>query len=116
MVTRSGLRLTLMSPAHMMRQANELGSKRDGISVHLTSLKPICPKNAPDAWEAQSLKAFEQGVAETSTIDKTDQNTYMRFMRPLRVEKSCLRCHINQGYMVGDVRAASVSRYPHDRF
>ncbi len=102
--TPDGVPLTMMNPAYMTRQANELGLERIGIYGHLTSLKPLRPDNAPDPWEAKALKEFENGVAEISSVEPLAGNQVMRLMRPLLVEQECIECHAHQGYKVGEVR------------
>ena len=102
--TPSGRRLTLMNPAYMTRQVHEIGAKQYGLRGHITSLDPIRPANAADAWETKALRAFEQGVTEVSSVEKFDNKVYMRLMHPLFTEQSCLKCHDEQGYKVGDLR------------
>ena len=60
LVTPSGRRLTLMNPAYMTRQVHELETKEFGTHGHITSLKPLRPANAPDAWETNALRAFKR--------------------------------------------------------
>ena len=103
-VTPSGRRLTLLNPAYMTRQIYELAQKSGLPRGHLTSLKPLRPQNAPDPWEKQALEAFEQGQTEISAVVSMDGQSYMRLMRPFRIEPSCLTCHEEQGYKVGDIR------------
>jgi len=50
-----------MNPAYMTRQVHELETQEFGTHGHITSLKPLRPENAPEAWEAAALRAFEQG-------------------------------------------------------
>ena len=102
--TTSGQRLTLVNPAYMMRQAHELLGVGHELRGHLTSLNPIRPENSPDPWEREALMAFERGQSEVSSEEIIDGQPYMRLMRPLTVEQSCLKCHAEQGYQVGDVR------------
>ena len=102
--TPSGKLLTLMNPAYMNRQVYELMEKEEGVLGHITSLNPIRPKNAPDIWEAEALKAFERGQTEISSVEEMEGEDYMRLMRPLITEKSCLKCHSVQGYREGDIR------------
>ena len=61
-LTPSGRQLTLINPAYIMRQVNELAYERQEVLGHLTSLNPLRAENAPDAWEAEALRAFEEGV------------------------------------------------------
>jgi PAS domain S-box-containing protein len=103
LVTPSGRRLTLVNPAYMTRQVHELGLQA-GAHGHITSLKPLRPENAPDAWEAAALQAFEQGQTEVIAHEPIDGVPHLRFMRPLATEAGCLKCHAVQGYKAGDIR------------
>jgi PAS domain S-box-containing protein len=102
--TPSGRALTLVNPAYMTRQVHEMSAEKYGLRGHITSLKPIRPANAADEWETKALRAFEQGVKEVSSIESLDNQNYMRLMRPMITEQSCLKCHAEQGYKVGDLR------------
>lgn len=100
----SGRKLTMVNPAYMTRQVHEIAKDLYGVQGHITSLNPIRPANAPDAWEASALKSFENGMEEVSSLEDINGETYMRLMRPLVTETGCLKCHAEQGYKVGDVR------------
>ncbi len=100
----SGRLLTLINPAYMTRQVHELGRQAYGVHGHITSLNPIRPENAPDAWETRALQAFEQGAEEISSIEEIGGEQCMRLMRPLITEEGCMKCHAKQGYRVGDIR------------
>lgn len=102
--TPSGKRLTLMNPAYLTRQLHEIQQGNHGVRGHITSLKPLRPENAPDAWEADALRAFERGRAEVSMVERIEGREFLRLMRPLRTEGSCLRCHAAQGYKLGEIR------------
>ncbi|MCB1919305.1 MAG: EAL domain-containing protein [Candidatus Competibacteraceae bacterium] len=100
----SGKTLTLINPAYMTRQVHELAMAIDGTQAHITSLNPIRPGNAPDAWEQQTLRAFEQGQTEQVSLETLNGASYLRFMRPMITEKNCLKCHAEQGYREGNIR------------
>lgn len=102
--TPSGRELTLMNPAYILRQLNEDFKKEFGVSGHITSLKPIRPENKPDDWETKALNKFEKGEKEYYEFLTDDNNKILRLMRPLVVEKGCLKCHKSQGYKEGDIR------------
>jgi len=102
--TPSGRQLTLMNPAYMTRQVLELGAEQYGLRGHITSLNPLRPENAPDSWERETLKGFEKNPVEVTSLEKIDGQTYMRLMKPMATEQSCLKCHASQGYKVGDIR------------
>jgi len=105
-ITPSGKRLTLISPAYMARQVNEQ-AKADNPSfrhAHITSLKPLRPENAPDPWEEAALRSFENKAHDVSTIVTMDNKQYLRLMAPFFTEEPCLKCHAIQGYAAGSVR------------
>ncbi len=104
--TPSGKQLTLINPAYMTRQVNELAQKRSTFlgQARLTSLKPLRPENAPDPWERTALRSLESGENEVSAIVTTDGKPYLRLMSPFITEKPCLKCHASQGFTVGSIR------------
>jgi len=115
LVTITGKRLTLVNPAYMTRQVNELAKKESlGLLTRITSLKPLNPGNAPDAWERNALTAFERGVQEITAVEDIEGRTYMRLIRPFVTEKKCLKCHARQGYREGEIRGGISVNFPMD--
>ncbi len=102
--TQSGKNLTLMNPAYMLRKMMEAYSHKYGVHGHITSLKYFRKETAPDKWETSVLKRFEAGEKEASEFTEIDGKPYLRFMRPMITTKACLKCHVDQGYKIGDVR------------
>jgi len=88
--TSGGLSLTLVNPAYMTRQVNELAAEMHGFQGHITSLNPIRPENRPDPWETEVLKTFERENKEAVSIEMLSGKEYFRFMRPFVTEKACL--------------------------
>lgn len=103
-VTTDGHMLTKINPAYMTRQIAEIALNKDGIQYHITSLNPIRPANKPDMWETTALQSFETGQKEQFDLVKQGKSKVFRYMAPLPVEGSCLKCHASQGYKTGDVR------------
>ncbi|MFZ2302132.1 MAG: EAL domain-containing protein, partial [Gallionella sp.] len=103
-VTTTGKALTLMNPAYALREMQNYFGDYYGIRSHITSLKPLNPRNAADAWEAGALKRFEQNSEEIMEVQQIDSQPYLRMMAPFVVEPDCLKCHANQGYKIGDIR------------
>ena len=101
-LTPSGVLLTTVNPAYMTRLVYSLWS--EAIPVHLTSLNPIRPGNAPDDWERSALQRFAEGESEIFEFIGKGDDTYLRLMRVFLTEKPCLKCHEKQGYKEGDVR------------
>lgn len=102
--TPSGVKLTLMNPAYVIRQLNENFSEIYGVKSHITSLKPIRAANAPDDWERAALESFESGIEELSEFTEINGEPYLRLMQPMITKKECLKCHAQQGYKEGDIR------------
>lgn len=111
-VTTDGLRLTLVNPAFMTRLLSELAYTEGGTEFHITSLKPIRPKNAADDWERRALESFERGAKEKfEVVNASNGRVQLRYMAPLLVARPCLTCHEKQGYKLGDIRGGiSVSQ------
>lgn len=110
----SGKKLTLINPAYMTRQVNELSQEGNAFlgRAHITSLKPLRPENVPDAWEESALRSFENGACESSAIVTMDGKPYMRLMTPFITENPCLKCHAAQGYTLGSVRGGISASIP----
>lgn len=103
-ITTDGQSLTLINPAYMTRQVYELAETLNGTYGHITSLNPIRPGNSADEWETQALQAFEQGVPVVSSVETVDGVEVLRYMEGMVTDDSCLKCHADQGYELGDIR------------
>lgn len=115
-VTTTGKQLTLMNPAYVLREMQTDFPDDYGTRSRLTSLKPLNPANAPDAWEIKALKSFEQGRKEFVETQQIDGQSYLRMMRPFIVDEGCMKCHAHQGYQINDVRGGIGSSVPLARF
>lgn len=111
-VTVNGKKYTLINPAYMTRQVHELGEKSYGIKGHITSLNPINPGNKPDEWEKRALNFFRKGKKEFFSVEEEDNGRFMRYMEPMFVEQSCLKCHAMQGYKLGEIRGGISVKVP----
>jgi PAS domain S-box-containing protein len=102
-ITPDGQHLTLINPAYMTRQVQELSKEQYGNRGNITSLKPLRPENTPDSWEEKALKSFSSDVTESIVIMDLYGQPYMRLMKPIFAEEGCLKCHGHKGYQVGDI-------------
>ncbi|MFA7346771.1 MAG: diguanylate cyclase [Desulfurivibrionaceae bacterium] len=102
---------TKKNPALMTREISEIADKEGAFQFHITSFKPLNPKNTPDAFEQQALLSFALGKSEATTKEKSNGVTHYRYMAPLIVEQACLACHAAQGYRLGDVRGGISIRF-----
>ena len=78
-----GRTLTLKNPALMTREISELANEKSLFDFHITSLRPINPDNAPTPFEAQALKAFEEGQKEVVEIENKAHGARLSYMAPL---------------------------------
>jgi signal transduction histidine kinase/CheY-like chemotaxis protein len=67
-------------------------------------LNPLRPENAPDEWEKKALKNFDDGVKEVFSLEKIGSREYLRYMKPLRMEENCMRCHISNKNSIASIR------------
>jgi len=102
--TTGGRALTLVNPAYATRQMMEEFSETHGIQGRLTALVLKNPDNAPDAWERRALEQLGRGETAISETVQRDGAPLLRQMRPVYMEKGCLRCHQDTGIPVGGVR------------
>lgn len=102
--TKDGRIFTKKNPALMTREISELSEKEGLFRFHITSLNPLNPENKPDDFETAALKAFALGEKEHFRDEQDQGKTLFRYMAPLYIEESCLECHAQQGYKVGEVR------------
>jgi signal transduction histidine kinase len=103
--TVDGKTLTMINPAFMTRMISDMTKLSQGLTFRSTSLNPINPDNAPDAWERQALEQFSDKVTEIKALTETaDGRPVFRYLAPLWVTEECLDCHREQGYKVGDLR------------
>lgn len=104
--TGSGLTFVKRNPAMVTRELSEYAYEAGFCWFRVTSLKPVNPKNQPDPFERHSLQLFEKGASEQMVIDNGETGKVLRYAAPLHVKKSCLNCHAEHGYKVGDIRGA----------
>jgi len=116
--TTNKMKLTKINPSFMTRLISELAKKEKNLQFHMSSLNPINPKNKPDPWEEEALRAFEMGEEFKYEVSPAegDRDRYFRYIVPLKVEQVCLKCHAKQGYKVGDIRGGLTITFPYKHF
>ena len=103
--------LTQVSPMVVAHQLLQSGDPY-GIRGHLTSLTPLEPANAPDAWEVSALQTLARGQKDVSSLEVIEGSSYLRVMRPLAAEVSCLSCHTEHNLKVGAIRGGISATVP----
>lgn len=103
-VDQSGQVYVKRNPGMIIWDLSDYAAQADFCRFRVTSLRPIDPANAPDGFERRGLLDFETGKEEVSEISSGKQGRTLRYMIPLKVEESCLPCHAEHGYQVGNIR------------
>lgn len=103
-ITCNEKEFVLKNPSLVTKEISESPFRTGQVRYKMTSLKPINPDNAPDKFEKSALEQFEQGVSEVSIFEKRDGADHFRYMAPLVADETCMTCHAQQGYTVGDIR------------
>ncbi len=102
--TPSGISLTLINPARIIRELDEDFGQLYGVTGKVTSLTPLAKENFPDAWEEQALQRLHKGEKEVFELTKTDEGKeYLRLMQPLMVNSGCLLCHFDQNFKIDEL-------------
>jgi len=91
--TPSGIRLSMVNPATVVRQMDKEYSHLYGIAGRVTSLELINPANIPDAWEKAALLQLEKGVTEVFEYTSINGEPYLRLIQPLPIKEGCILCH-----------------------
>lgn len=107
-----GRLLVLQNPGLVTMQISERLEARRGVSFHLVSLDPINPAHAADAWERESLLAFDEDREPKWEIAETRTGESLRYISPLVAQSECLTCHAGQVQSVGSVVGAATVAVP----
>ena len=110
-VAEGGKTFTMRNHAIMINEISRMSEMKEGAKFRVTSLKPIDPGNAPDAFEKQALEKFERREGEFSRLEyPSGKPPVFRYLVPMKADQTCLECHRTQGYKVGSiVGAVSIS-------
>lgn len=106
LVTPSGRQLTLVDAAYLNRQIGELTHK-GSVHTRLTSLAPLRPENAPNAWERRGLEQLQNGSVRNKarfTEENDSGEGFLRVIYPLWTTEACLDCHDRETFPPGSLR------------
>ena len=90
------------------------------FKIRMISNQPRNPDNTPDVYEQSALSSFERSPSLKKVYKqiKINNQYHLRYLVPLKIEKSCLLCHGDpkgeidvtgyemEGYKLGEVRGA----------
>ncbi|MEN8134046.1 MAG: diguanylate cyclase [Thermodesulfobacteriota bacterium] len=101
---KDGQTYLLRNHAAITKMISAIATEERLFGINITSLNPLAPHNEPDPFERSALLAFDDGANEIYRFVKTTGGVLFRYMAPLLTKKSCLKCHAQQGYEIGDIR------------
>jgi len=96
--------LIKINPAWMTRQISDISNAQGDYHFKITSLKPLNPSNKADKFETQALNYFSKNITDRFYYVFNHQQKSFDFMGALVTTEDCLKCHLHQGYKVGDIR------------
>ncbi len=92
------------TPSMVTKKLSQYSLRQDIYRFRLASLNPLNPENSPDEFERVALKGFEEGTCkEAYKIEASDRGEFLRYMVPLTMDKTCLKCHHVQGLAEGSI-------------
>lgn len=92
------------TPAMITKEISTLSDSKDFYRFHITSLNLTNPDNAPLPSEKDMLYDFLKGHPDFGQVEVLNGERVYHYMLPLEAKQSCLECHGEQGYQVGDLR------------
>ncbi|MFH1215177.1 MAG: HD domain-containing phosphohydrolase [Pseudomonadota bacterium] len=119
-VDREGQSYLMRNPALVTREISSYAEEAGLYRFRLVSLKLKNPDNAPLDFEKEALELFQrEGYEKTRdgvAMQRFDNNrpVYCRIV-PLQVLSSCLECHQDQGYQLGEIRGGLSVIIPMDK-
>jgi len=102
----AGHHFTLRNHAIMIAEISRMSEKKGGGKFRLIGLTTLNPANSPNSLEKEALHRFTTGEKEFSKLESGQTPQTYRFIKPLYAEQSCLECHKNRGYSIGNVIGA----------
>ncbi len=102
--TSDGKSYTMKIPIEMTKEISEYANREGAFRFHVTSLNPANPANSPDDFEKKALTRIMEGEEDVVWKEERGNHIIYRYMGALYTEESCLKCHVEQGYGVGDLR------------
>lgn len=108
-----GVELTLINPSYMTRQLGDVFAEFNDMRFRLTSLNPVNPMNAADAWEEQQLHRFRKDELESvQDLQYEADQPVFRYMTPLYLDEPCLQCHTRPTDVLGTLRGGISVSFP----
>jgi len=102
--TPSGVSLTLVNPAYLLRLVHQSPNYKGYTDTKITSLNVINPINQPDDWEIKALANIIATRTAYCEMTKSNDQDYLRYLGPFISNKTCIKCHNDEGAKEGHIR------------
>lgn len=66
-----------------------------------------------EGFHTHIVDKFVKGSVKEYALTGTPGDRVFRYMEPLKVDAGCIRCHVKQGYNIGEVRNCSEAEVSH---
>lgn len=92
-----------------------------GLTIRRVTQKPRNPQNQPDAWEKVELEKYAalmaqgQPLNDVAVIVGEGAEARFRFLRPITIGKTCLKCHGKAEDQDPCVKQVLSGKYPQDQ-
>ena len=102
---KDGEKYTFKHSPIVTGEISRMAAAKGIFKFKITSLNPINPDNAPDAFERASLEKFVGGAKEHFSLEESGKEVLFRYMAPFILRKSCLHCHESgrEGKVLGGI-------------
>jgi signal transduction histidine kinase len=118
--SKNSVHKRILSLGEAGRQFSKRLSVFADFKIKMISINPRNKNNTPDEYEKEALTAFgkEHGLENMFKEVRINDKSYLRYLAPLKITKSCLGCHgepageidvtgyQKEGYKEGDIKSA----------
>ena len=102
---RDGEKYTFKHSPIVIGEISRMAAAKGIFKFKITSLNPVNPDNAPDAFERKSLEKFVGGAKENYSLEESGKEILFRYMAPFTLQNTCQHCHdsVREGKVLGGI-------------
>ena len=99
----SGNIYIIKNHALFTKEISVIAEENSDFTFRIFSDNPLNSENLPQNIEYEALEYFKKGSVEFIKKTKLNEINYLYFIAPFSVNNSCLTCHKNKEYKIGDI-------------
>jgi diguanylate cyclase (GGDEF)-like protein len=100
-------RFVRINPGWMTRMLSQ-GFKQDRLLYSVVSNDPINPVNRAKGFYKKALHKLAQTNSDEALYEIDRYNKRLHYVKPIYTTQSCLECHMENNYKLGDLRGGMV--------